>query len=129
MGEHELPQLSAVQLEIMHIVWEHGESTVNAVWSIINTRRKIARNTVQTLMTRLSEKGWLVTHKRGREFVYRPTTERGSTQRRLVRNLVDTAFSGSVKGLVMTLIDDDLTADELSMIRQVIEQHEKENRR
>ena len=56
---HVLPPLSEAQLEIMNVVWDRGEVTVAQVWKILSTRRKVARNTVQTMLARLEEKGWL----------------------------------------------------------------------
>ena len=54
-----LPPLSEAQLEIMSVVWDRGEVTVADVWKALCTRRKVARNTVLTMLTRLEEKGWL----------------------------------------------------------------------
>ena len=53
------PPLSEAQLEIMNLVWSHGPMTVGEMWQILSSRRGVARNTVQTLVTRLEEKGWL----------------------------------------------------------------------
>ena len=61
------PALSESQLEIMNVVWDQGEVTVTGVWQILAKRRAVARNTVQTVMTRLEEKGWLKHRKRGHQ--------------------------------------------------------------
>ena len=52
-----LPPLSEAQTEIMNVVWEHGEATLAQVCAALATRRELARNTVQTQLTRLVEKG------------------------------------------------------------------------
>ena len=49
--------LSEAQLEIMNLVWDHGEVTVVDVWKALTLRRKVARNTIQTMIARLEEKG------------------------------------------------------------------------
>ena len=46
-------------LEIMHLFSDHGELGVAQVWNLLRQRRKVARNTVQTMLTRLVERGWL----------------------------------------------------------------------
>ena len=51
--------LTPAQWEIMNLLWEHGELGVAQVWKLLSRRRSIARNTVQTTLTRLTEKGWL----------------------------------------------------------------------
>ena len=51
----EVPQLSEAQLEIMDLIWRAGEVTVGEVWKALARRRKVARNTVLTLMERLAK--------------------------------------------------------------------------
>ncbi|MHC5540329.1 BlaI/MecI/CopY family transcriptional regulator, partial [Singulisphaera rosea] len=58
-GVEPLPPLSEAQLELMNIVWDHGEVTVAEAWKALTARRKVARNTVLTTLTRLEERGWL----------------------------------------------------------------------
>ena len=63
---NELPSLSPGQLEIMDVVWRHGEATVAEVWKALSARRQVARNTVLTMLARLEEKGWLAQGRRAR---------------------------------------------------------------
>ena len=120
-----LPPLTEAQLQIMNVVWDRGECTVNEVLQGLN--RGLARNTVLTLMTRLAEKGWLVSFKRGREFSYRASVDKAETQRGLARRLVDAAFGGCTEGLVMALVEDGaLTDAELTAIRETIERAQEE---
>ena len=51
--------LSPAQLEIMNIVWDRGEVGVAEIWQELSSRRAVARNTVQTMLSRLHAKGWL----------------------------------------------------------------------
>ena len=51
--------LSGAQLEIMQVVWDGDGVIVADVWKRLSANRPIARNTVQTMMTRLEKKGWL----------------------------------------------------------------------
>ena len=59
MSRSTQPPLSEAQLEIMNVVWDRGEATVAEVWKALAARRKVARNTVQTMIARLEERGWL----------------------------------------------------------------------
>ena len=59
MVERDVSPLSEAQMEIMTLVWEHGELAVSEVWAILARRRALARNTVQTLLVRMEEKGWI----------------------------------------------------------------------
>ncbi len=106
----------------MNVVWERGEVTVGQVWRELTTRRSIARNTVQTTLARLEEKGWLRHRTDGKAFLYSATIPRETTLRRMVARLVDTAFGGSTEGLVMTLLEDrKLSEEEAERIRAMVE--------
>lgn len=123
----EPPPLSEAQLEIMNIVWEQPACTVTDVWQGLNLHRKVARNTVLTLMTRLADKGWVTQTKCGRGFTYSATREKDRAQCNMAQRLVNAAFGGSLNGLVMALIDDgQLPASELDAIRETIERAKSE---
>ncbi|MGA1237746.1 MAG: BlaI/MecI/CopY family transcriptional regulator [Limisphaerales bacterium] len=117
-----LPPLSEAQMEIMREVWKRDEVTVTDVWTSLQRQRGVARNTVHTLMERLTQKGWLKRRFEGQTHYYSAASSRIDTMRDVVNRLVDTAFEGSAEGLVLTLFDGRmLTAAEASRIRALIE--------
>lgn len=119
---HRLPPLSDAQLEIMRVVWDRGEVAVGEVWDVLTQQRPIARNTVQTVISRLAQKGWLKHRKQGRAFLYRATAARDATVRGMVRRLVDTVFSGSAEGLVLAMLEGrSLSREEADRIRKLID--------
>jgi predicted transcriptional regulator len=110
----------------MNVLWERGEATVAEVWKTLSARRKVARNTVQTMIARLEEKGWLEHREEGSAFTYRPTRPRQATLRQLVRRVVNSAFGGSAEGLVLALVEDEgLTPGEAERIRAIIDRAER----
>ena len=119
--EQTLPTLSETQLEIMNLIWEHGECSVAAVWNVLRDRRGVSRNTVHTLMVRLEEKGWL-THREGSNgFFYSATVSRDEVQRSSIQKLIDTVFDGSAESLVLTLLNGGpISKAEADRIRQLI---------
>ena len=128
--ERASPGLSPAQLEVMNLVWDRGEITVGELWDYLSSLREISRNTVQTTMTRLEEKGWLKHRTVGQTFVYSAARERGDTLQGLVNGLVDSAFGGSVEGLMMALLHDrSLTPKEATRIQSLIDQARKRRRR
>lgn len=115
-------KLTSAQLEIMNLFWEHGELGVAQAWKLLSERRKVARNTVQTTLTRLVEKGWLQARSEGAAFCFRASRPRKSTLRDMVSQLLDTAFGGSAPGLIMTLLEARrLSPDEVERIRKLID--------
>jgi len=120
-----LPPLSEAQLEIMNVIWDRGEATVADVWRALAARRKVARNTVLTMVQRLEEKGWLRRDTGGHAHRYRASVPRGATLGTMVRRLVETAFAGSAEGLVLALLDGrGVSKDEADRIRAMIDRAE-----
>jgi BlaI family transcriptional regulator, penicillinase repressor len=118
--------LSEAQLEIMNLVWDRGEVTVAEVWKALSARRKVARNTVQTMMVRLEEKGWLHSLTEEHAFRYRAAVPREAVQGMMVRRLLDSAFGGSAEGLVMALLDGrGISRAEAQRIRALIQDAEE----
>lgn len=121
-----LPRLSDAQIEIMNVVWDRGEVTVADVWKALASRRKVARNTVLTMITRLEEKGCLNRDDAGHAFRYKAAVPRDTTLGTVVRRLVDTAFGGSAEGLVMALLQGrGVSKEEAARIRAIIDQRER----
>lgn len=115
--------LTPAQLEIMSIFWEHGELGVAQVWRVLGEKRPVARNTVQTMLTRLVERGWLRSRAEGNAFYFRASHPRKSALRGILGQLVDTAFGGSASGLVMALLENrQLPAEEAERIRKMIDE-------
>jgi predicted transcriptional regulator len=121
--------LSEAQLEIMNVVWERGEVAVSEIWEILADRRPLARNTVQTMVVRLEEKGWLTHRTIGKTFLYSAAVDREQTLGGMVRQLVETAFEGSAEGLVLALLQGrGLSRDEVKRIRAMIDKAEAERK-
>lgn len=119
----ELPLLSEVQLEIMNVVWDHAKCSVADVWKVLKDRRGVTRNTVQTLIARLEEKGWLVHTEEGNAFLYSATVSREEARQRCVQRIIATVFDGSAEGLVLTLLGGGvLSKTEAGHIRDMIAQ-------
>jgi BlaI family penicillinase repressor len=117
----ELPTLSQTQWEIMNVIWEREKCSVADVWKLLNERRVVARNTVQTQMVRLEEKGWLTHSEESSGFLYSPTVSRKESQQSSVQRLIETVFDGSPEGLVLTLLNGGtLSKSEAERIRQLI---------
>ena len=118
-------KLTPAQLQIMNLFWEHGELGVAQVWKMLSEQRPVARNTVQTMLSRLAERGWLRAQAKGSAYVYRPARRRGPTLSGMVGALLDGAFAGSASRLVMTLLEHrSISPEEAQRLRELIDQAE-----
>ena len=121
-----LPDLSKGQLEIMQEIWKHEETTVSEVWESLLDKRKLARNTVLTLMDRLTQKGYLKRRLHKGVHQYAATAAKKRTLGDMVNHMIDKAFAGSSEDLVLTLLESrGLTKDESDRIAELIRNESK----
>ena len=59
MVRRKLPAVSPAETEILRIVWQLGQGTVQKVCDRLPSKRKITYATVQTLLRRLEKKGYI----------------------------------------------------------------------
>ncbi len=111
--------LTPLELKIMNVLWKLKEAFVKEIIEELpadveknpKPPHKPAYNTVSTTIRILEEKNY-VDHKAfGRTHQYFPTVSRFAYQKRLMHNVLDNAFSGSVSGLVSALLDDKKISD------------------
>lgn len=110
----------------MNVVWDEGEVSVSRIWEILAARRPLARNTVQTMVVRLEEKGWIRHRALGKTYLYCPVVSRQTALGSMVDRLVQTAFAGSAEGLVLALLEGrGLSPEEIKRIRAIIAKADK----
>ena len=129
MNKKNAANLSPANFEIMKIVWEKGEATINDVVEAINTRRgnKLRRTTIQVQMNRLEEYGWLKHRQEGRTFYYTAVKEKQKTRRDIVMDIKERVFSGSPAELVKCLFDaSHLKPVDIKELRQLLDEYDKE---
>ena len=130
MAKTDSPPLTDAQREIMEIVWQRGEVTVSEVRDALAQRRELARNTVQTMIVRLEEKGWLKHREERRAFVYSANRPRTASLGAKVAQMVDRLFAGSPEEMVTALIEHrGLSPDEAERIRAMIDEGGKKQKR
>ena len=94
------PTLTANELEMMKIVWQHDAPvTVRDVYEALRARRTIAYTTVMTSMKTLEQKGYLKATQQDRAYLYRPAKPRQQVIKAMVREFVDRVFNGSAQPL------------------------------
>ncbi|MCD2256288.1 CopY/TcrY family copper transport repressor [Lactobacillus sp. CC-MHH1034] len=66
-------EISDAEWEVMRVVWTLGTATSRTLIDVLQEKMSWKAPTVKTLIGRLVKKGALVTEKKGRAFIYRPT--------------------------------------------------------
>jgi predicted transcriptional regulator len=90
----------------MTVVWQKGRATVQDV--VESLERPLAYTTVMTTLNILAEKRGVVRrNKQGRAYVYEPTVSQQAVCRSMVGDLKKHLFGGSIKSLMLSLIEPD----------------------
>lgn len=132
------------ELEILHILWEQGPSTVRTVNDLLNERRKsglaaarsLAKSTESAgytttlkMMQIMSEKGLLTRTEEGRTHIYAAAVREEDTQSLLLQQFVDNAFRGSAARLVLQALGNHQASPaELDEIKALIAQLEQQQK-
>jgi predicted transcriptional regulator len=121
----EMPLPTSAELAILSLLWNLGPSTVREVHNALRSKQT-GYTTVLKQMQVMVEKGLLARSERYRSHVYEARLPKEQTQRQLARNLLQRAFDGSAKSLVLgALSSQRVSSAELAEIRQMLDQFEK----
>ena len=125
MAKKQPPKPTRSQLAILRVLWRRGPSTVREVKDALTSDKPTGYTTVLKLMQIMLEKGLLDRDESQRSHVYRPAVPAEKTQRQLVSDLIDRAFEGSARKLVMQALSSQKTSpEELQEIRSLLDEIE-----
>ena len=122
MAKRKAPNPTDAELAILQVLWHSGPLTVRQVYESLLKQRHMGYTTVLKMLQIMTEKGLVERDERDRTHIYRARLSEETTQRQLVRDLLDRAFGGSAGKLVMqALAARRASAEELSDIRKAID--------
>lgn len=126
MSKSELPRPTDSELEILNVLWATGPATVRTVYEAISERRVAQYSTILKFMQIMADKGILIRDESERAHIYKPAQTREATQQQLAGHLLERAFSGSAKDLVMRALSvKKASKAELVEIRQLLDEYAK----
>jgi len=112
---------TALELEILKILWRDGPATVRLVRQALAPDRELAHTSVITMMNIMVDKGYLDRKKVRGSYVYRPLISEKATTRRMLKDLVNRAFDGSAAAVVLNLLEtSELDEREIRQIRDLL---------
>lgn len=123
MPRKKLFSLTDLELDVMNIVWRLGHATVRQIVEGLRKQRPLAYTTVQTVLTILTQKGFVEYTQQGRAYLYSAIIQPEGVRRETVSAVVDKLFSGSSRSLVLHLIEsDNFTAEEAQGLKKLLDQ-------
>jgi len=117
------------ELSILRVLWSGGPRTVRDIQRILNEDRPTGYTTVLKLIQIMTDKRLVERDESQRPQIYRARYTQEQTQRQLLRDLMDRAFGGSVKQLVMqALAAKRSTPEELEAMERLLDRFEGERK-
>lgn len=102
----EIPKLPDSELKIMKILWEgHPDMSRMDIESAMTEEERLAPTTINTLLSRLKDKGVIKVKKRGRNKYYTSLITKKDYQNRESHLIIDNLFDGSLVNFVSALYD------------------------
>ncbi len=120
------PKPTAGELEILQVLWDSGPLSVREIQRILDAARPTGYTTVLKLLQIMTEKGLVKRDDQRRPQIYRARYPREHTQRQLLQDLVQRAFGGSVRALVLqALAGRKSSARELEEMERLLDRMER----
>ena len=126
MTKKKLRAMSPAETEILRLVWQLNEATVQQIRDVLPPDRRLAYNTVQTLLCRLEQKGYLKHLLRGRAHVFSPLAKPQEVIKTTVHDFLNRLFGGDPKPLVQFLAEDGkIDEEDIKRLRELIKKRRK----
>jgi predicted transcriptional regulator len=117
------------ELEILHILWERGPSTVRDVHKALNEKRPIGYTSVLKLMQIMTAKGTVRRNEEQRAHVYEAVQPEEKTKRDFAMDMLQRVFDGSASELMMhALAGRKASKEEIDEMRRLLNEHERKIR-
>lgn len=119
------PKPTASELEILHVLWNRGPSTVREVLDSLNEKKNLGYTGVLKLLQIMTAKGFVTRDETNRAHVYEARRPAGQTKRQLATDMLQRVFEGSASQLMMhALAGRHTSAEEIEELRRILDAHE-----
>ncbi len=114
--------LTPLELKVMNILWPLKKAYVKEIIDRWTASPKPKYNTISTIVRILEEKEYIGHEPDGRSYIYFPLMNKSQYQKRLLKNIIKNVFSGSLKSMVSTLLNnEDISKEELDELKDLID--------
>ena len=115
-------RLPDAELEVMQAIWVCTAPVARKeIEEILFKTHPMAMTTLLTLLTRLSEKGFITIEKNGRRSYYTPCISQEEYLASQSKTFVEKLCGGSISMFATALCNSGLTKEELSELRDMLE--------
>lgn len=128
MPKRPSPHPTEAELEVLAVLWRRGPSTVREVHEIVGALHGTSPNTTLKTVQVMTQKGFVLCSD-DRPHVYTPAIPQETTQAGMVKDLMQRAFDGSARKLLVRLVETgDISGAELDDLAALIDTLRREKR-
>jgi predicted transcriptional regulator len=110
------------ELEILHVLWSKGPSTVREVLDSLNEKKDMGYTGVLKLLQIMTAKGMVRRDESQRAHVYEACRPAEQTKRQLASDMLQRVFEGSASQLMMhALSGHKASPDEIKELRRILD--------
>jgi BlaI family penicillinase repressor len=118
-----LPSISDAELVVMKIVWQQPPVTANQVVAALGPQTDWKPKTIQTLLSRLVQKGALAFERKGREYWFRPLIDAEDFVHAASRSFLHRMFGGEIAPFLACFLErEKLTPAEIKELRRILDE-------
>lgn len=122
--KHQPRKPTASELEILHVLWTRGPSTVREVLDALNEKKDMGYTGVLKLLQIMTAKAMVRRDESQRAHVYEACRPAEQTKRQLARDMLQRVFEGSASQLMMhALAGHSASAEEIEELRRILDAH------
>ena len=116
------PKPTASELEILHVLWNRGPSTVREVLDALNEKKDMGYTGVLKLLQIMTAKGSVRRDETNRAHVYEACRPAEQTKRQLATDVLQRVFEGSASQLMMhALAGHRASHEEIDELRRILD--------
>ena len=116
------PKPTASELEILHVLWNRGPSTVRDVLDALNERKNTGYTGILKLLQIMTAKGMVRRDESQRAHVYQAVRPAEQTKRQLASDMLQRVFEGSASQLMVhALSGHRATSEEIEELRRILD--------
>ena len=114
-------ELTKAEEQMMHLLWELGEGTVQDVIASMKEGKQPSRTTVSTIIRLLEEKGAVGHRAEGRGYFYYPLLKKEEYSHNQLKDFIKRHFNNSVSSLACFFVrENNLSMEEIDELLEEI---------
>ena len=120
---------TAAELEILHILWSRGPSTVREVYDALREKKALGYTSVLKFLQIMTTKGIVRRNETQRAHVYEACQPAEQTKRQFAGDMLQRVFEGSASQLMMhALAGRKASREEIKELRRLLDEYERNRR-